>query len=88
MNGKFESEMHSEIRQAFPIDKVYTVGTGNVLMKIEREKKFSQCFFASGSKIKGQCKLETISIYSVKQSDRNSSNMDLFHKPITYEQHA
>ena len=27
-------------------------------------------------------------MYSVKQSDRNSSKMDLFHKPTTYEQHV
>ena len=26
--------------------------------------------------------------YSVKQSDRNSSKTDLFHKPTTYEQHV
>ena len=29
-----------------------------------------------------------ILVYSVKQSDRNSSKMDLFHKPTTYEQHV
>ena len=26
--------------------------------------------------------------YSVKQSDRNSSKTDLFHKPSAYEQHS
>ena len=32
---------------------------------------------------KKKCDLVT---YSVKQSDRNSSKTDLFHKPTTYEQ--
>ena len=30
-------------------------------------------------------KSEIADDYSVKQSDRNSSNTDIFHKPTTYE---
>ena len=32
--------------------------------------------------------INTRPTYSVKQSDRNSSKTDLFHKPTTYEQHV
>ena len=64
---------------------------GKILQKINQNLVMSPSFSITEAILLGIFANKRgmfMNMYSVKQSDRNSSKTDLFHRPTTYEQHG